>query len=39
VALRPGMTAQVDIATGKRRIVAFLLDPIEKHVSEAAHER
>ncbi|TXM89750.1 HlyD family type I secretion periplasmic adaptor subunit [Methylobacterium sp. WL30] len=39
VALRPGMTAQVDIATGKRRIVAFLLDPIEKHVSEAGHER
>ncbi|MDE4909287.1 HlyD family type I secretion periplasmic adaptor subunit [Methylobacterium sp. 092160098-2] len=39
VALRPGMAAQADVVTGKRRVIAFLLDPIMKLGLEAGHER
>lgn len=39
VPLRPGMSAQIDIATGRRKVIALLFDPIEKHIVEAGHER
>lgn len=39
VPLRSGMAAQVDVATGMRRVIAFLLDPVKQHEMEAGHER
>lgn len=36
---RSGMSAQVDIVTGRHKVIAFLVDPISKHMLEAAHER
>jgi multidrug efflux pump subunit AcrA (membrane-fusion protein) len=38
VPLRSGMAAQVDVATDRRQVLKFLLDPIAKHIMEAAHE-
>lgn len=38
VPLRSGMAAQVDVATGRRQVLELLLDPIAKHMIEAAHE-
>ncbi|MGH1571292.1 hypothetical protein ACRAWG_12115 [Methylobacterium sp. P31] len=38
-ALRPGMAAQADVVTGKRRVIAFLLEPVMRTRAEAAHER
>ncbi|MCJ2039189.1 hypothetical protein MKK55_09555 [Methylobacterium sp. J-059] len=38
IALRLGMPAQVDIATSQHWAIAFLLNPIEKHVEEAGHD-
>ena len=35
----PGMTAQVDIRTGERTLMAYLLKPIRKTLSEALGER
>ncbi|MFT3968272.1 MAG: HlyD family type I secretion periplasmic adaptor subunit [Sphingobium sp.] len=36
--LSPGLTATVDIKTGKRSIISYLLSPIEKSVRQAARE-
>jgi hemolysin D len=38
-ALQPGMLAQVDITTGSRTVMAYLLSPIAKATSEAGRER
>lgn len=37
--LRPGMTAIVDVKTGQRSVMAYLLKPIAKAFSGAARER
>jgi hemolysin D len=37
--LTPGMAASVEIATGDRRIIDFVLSPIAKATSEAGRER
>lgn len=31
--MRAGMTASIDIATGRRRVLAFFIDPIIKYVN------
>jgi hemolysin D len=36
--IAPGMSGQVEIITGKRRIIDFLLSPIARATSEAARE-
>ncbi|MFZ4071582.1 MAG: HlyD family type I secretion periplasmic adaptor subunit [Caulobacterales bacterium] len=38
-ALSPGMTAQVEIQTGTRSVLSYLLSPIAKATSEAGRER
>ncbi len=35
----PGMSAAVEIKTGKRSVLSFLLSPIARSVSEAGRER
>ncbi len=35
----PGMVASVDIITGKKSILSYLLKPIIKSRAEAMHER
>lgn len=37
--ISPGMTAQVDIITGDRTVLAYLTKPITKTFSESFHER
>ena len=37
--LTPGMTASVEIRTGRRSVASFLLSPIARSVSEAGRER
>jgi len=37
--LAPGMTVTVEIRTGKRRVIEYLLSPLREMVSGAAHER
>ena len=39
VPLAPGMTATVEVQTGKRRVIEYLLSPLREMVSGAAHER
>src|SRR5215831_14269791 len=39
IKLSPGMTVTVEIKTGTRRIVSYLLSPLNELVSQAAHER
>jgi multidrug efflux pump subunit AcrA (membrane-fusion protein) len=39
LALTPGMAASVEITTGDRRIIDFVLSPIAKATSEAGRER
>jgi len=36
--IAPGMSGQVEIITGKRRIIDFLLSPIARATSEAGRE-
>lgn len=38
-ALSPGLTATVDIRTGTRSIISYLLSPLQTTVSQAARER
>jgi multidrug efflux pump subunit AcrA (membrane-fusion protein) len=38
-ALSPGMTAQVEIRTGERSVLSYLLSPIARATSEAGRER
>ena len=37
--VQPGMAAQVEIKTGSRRIIQYLLSPISRAMSEAGRER
>ena len=37
--LSPGLSAAVEIKTGKRSVISFLLSPIARGVSEAGRER
>lgn len=39
VALTPGMTLSVEIKTGKRRVIDYLLSPLKQHGTEALRER
>lgn len=39
IEVRPGMTASVDIQTGKRSVLSYLLKPVVKTFSEAFGER
>ena len=39
VPLAPGMTVAVEIRTGKRRVIEYLLSPLRQMVSTAGHER
>jgi len=39
VTLTPGMAVTAEIATGKRRVIEFFLDPIRKTVNEGLRER
>lgn len=39
VALTPGMTATVEIRTGRRRVIDYLLSPVRETISTAGHER
>ena len=37
--VRPGMAAQAEIKTGRRRIIQYLLSPISQAANEAGRER
>jgi hypothetical protein len=37
--LKPGMAATVEIKTGRRSIISFLLSPLARRVNEAGRER
>lgn len=39
VALTPGMTATVEIRTGRRRVIDYLLSPVRETTATAGHER
>ena len=39
MALSAGMSASVEIRTGERRIIAYVLSPLVQHQHEALHER
>ena len=39
VNLSPGMTVTVEIHTGARRIIDYVLSPLREYASQAAHER
>jgi hemolysin D len=39
VNLSPGMAVTVEIKTGTRRIISYLLSPILRYASEGLHER
>ncbi len=37
--LTPGMSAQVEVITGRRSVLSYLLSPIARATSEAGRER
>lgn len=37
--ITPGMAVTVEIKTGRRRVIDYLLSPLLEHVSESLHER
>jgi len=39
VNLSPGMALSVEIKTGKRRVITYLLSPLQQHTEEALRER
>jgi hemolysin D len=39
VKLSPGMTVSVEVQTGRRRIIDYILSPLREMASKAAHER
>ncbi len=39
IRLAPGMNLTAEIKTGKRRVIDFLLSPVQKHVDESLKER
>lgn len=39
IALSPGLSATVDVRTGTRRIISYLLSPLQTTVAQAGRER
>lgn len=39
VKLSPGMNLSAEIRTGQRRVIDYLLSPVQQHVDEAGRER
>jgi hemolysin D len=39
VRITPGMNLSVEIKTGKRRVIDYLLSPLQQHGGEAMRER
>jgi hemolysin D len=39
ISLTPGMAVTAEIKTGKRRMIEYLLSPIQKHAHLALRER
>ncbi len=39
VSLMPGMSVTVEIRTGQRRVLDYLLSPVRQIISQTAHER
>ena len=39
IRLAPGMNLTAEIKTGKRRVIEYLLSPVQSHVSESLKER
>lgn len=39
IALSPGMNLSAEVKTGKRRVIDYLLSPVQQHVDEAGKER
>jgi hemolysin D len=37
--LMPGMTVKVEVKTGRRRVIEYLLSPLARHRDESLHER
>ena len=37
--LRPGMTVEVEIRTGTRQLMDYVLSPLQRHRHESLHER
>jgi hemolysin D len=37
--LTPGMSGSVEIKTGERRIISYVLSPLIKHTNESLRER
>jgi hemolysin D len=37
--LSPGMNVTAEIKTGKRRVIEYLLSPVQRHVDESLNER
>ena len=37
--LSPGMNVRAEIKTGKRRVIEYLLSPVQRHVGESLKER
>lgn len=35
----PGMNLTAEIKTGKRRVIEYLLSPVQQHVNESLKER
>ena len=39
IALSPGMNVTAEIKTGKRRVIDYLLGPVQQHMGESLKER
>ncbi|MFO1250400.1 MAG: HlyD family type I secretion periplasmic adaptor subunit [Inhella sp.] len=39
IALSPGMNLSAEVKTGKRRVIDYLLSPVQQHMDEAGKER
>ena len=39
IRIAPGMNLSAEVATGQRRVIEFLLSPLQKHVDESLKER
>lgn len=39
IRLAPGMNLTAEIKTGKRRVIEYLLSPVQSHVKESLRER
>jgi hemolysin D len=39
IKLAPGMNVSAEIKTGKRRVIEYLLSPLQQHINESMGER